>query len=144
MTLNQKLVDSALAGVRADLGCHTLLALSTLDNMVQSSLGKVDTAFPYRQVFSLRLAAYWNFMESADVAARRANEFGLEDKARFYKRRALVYGELRAAEIALNNEENSKAVGGLNIAEALAAGAGVKISLSFQQLKEFYFWARHL
>ncbi|MBI2550105.1 hypothetical protein HYV83_02895 [Candidatus Woesearchaeota archaeon] len=116
--------------------------------MVQSSLGKVDMGFPYGQVFPLRLAAYWNLMESADIAARRAMEFGLEEKAHVHRQKAIVYGELRVAEVALHNEDNSKATVSFYIAEALAPGAGIKIGQSFQQLEKFYFWAnfwaRHL
>lgn len=144
MTLNQKLVDSALAGIRADLSRNPVLALSALNNMAQSSLGKIDTDFPYRQVFPLRLAAYWNLTESADMAARRAMEFGMEEKAQVHRQRVVVYGELRAAEVALHHGETSQAIGSFLLAEAMAAGAGINLSLSFQQLKEFYFWARHL
>ena len=144
MTLDQQLMDSALAGIRAALGSQPLIALNILDNIVQSSLGKVDVGFPYKAVSFLRMVAYWNLQESADTAARKAMEFGLESEAHVFKQRKLVYGELRAAEIAFYNGENLQAEGSFLLAEALAAGAGLRIGLSLQQLGEFYLWARHL
>ncbi|MBI2141611.1 hypothetical protein HYU16_04290 [Candidatus Woesearchaeota archaeon] len=141
----EHLTDSAFGSVLSALtGRQPLVALSMLDGMVKSSLGKIDDGFPYRKTFVLRLSAYWNLKESNAWEARMAREFGLEDRANFFEHRALVYGELRAAEVALHNGENSMAAGSFYIAEALAAGAGIKIGQSFQQLDEFYFWARHL
>lgn len=144
MSLEQQVMDSMLASVRAALCRQPSIALTILDGMIKSSLRKIDANFPYGAACFLRFSAYWNLQELADIAARRAKEFGLEDEARVYKQRILVYGELRAAEIALHNEENSKAAVSVYIAEALAPSAGLKINFSFQQLEEFYFLARHL